>query len=447
MTPDPRPSLTSGGIVRPLIRLALPFMVGNVFSLLTLTVDRLWVGRVGTEALAALGTAHAAVMVLLTLVMGMSVGTLAGVSRTIGASEPIEAARYFGQGMLIALTLGVAMALGGFVLPERVMAFMDLEPTVSGPATEYLRINMWGMLLNAPLYVLTFALQGAGEARASLAVQVVGPVVNAVLDPIFIFALDLGVPGAAWASVISYAAGLAFGVWTLTRGRLRLRPQPGIFAPRPAIAWRVIAIGVPGTLEHLVRTVASFALVKLLTGFGATVLSAYTTGMVVLMTLIFPGLAVGQATASLVGQNLGARAPRRAWRTAWSAVGAYVLFMLAVGALVWLLAGPLVAVFDDNPAVVAEGRSLLRTIVLCFPFIGVALVLSKAFGGAGQTAPAMLAATVAHVVFQIPAVYLLGEWYGPHGAYWGMAAAFMVHGALSALLFTVKFGRWARAER
>ncbi len=437
--PPTSSSLTEGGVLRPLLRLALPFALANILSQVNLVIDRLWVGRVGTEALAALGIAHAALMVMMTLSMGMAVGTLAGVARATGRRRPEDAARVLGQGLLISLGTGSALAALALFLPRWVMHFMGAEASVSGPAESYLTVCLVGQLVTAPAMVVTFALQGAGEARAALTVAAVSPLVNTVLDPIFIFSLGLGLAGAAWATVIATAVALVVGLVVLARGDLALPMLRRGFIPHGPTSAAILRIGVPGTLEHTVRTVASFSLVKLLAAFGATVLSAYTSVMVLVMTLILPGIALGQATASLVGQNLGAGKPHRAWRTAWISAGLYAAFMAALGlAMVWI-GGPLVGAFDSNPEVIAEGARLVRILAPCLPFIALALVLSKAFAGAGQTLPAMMTAVTAHLVFQIPAVYLLGRAYGPTGAYWGMASAFTLHGILSAALYVKRF--------
>lgn len=415
-------------------------MVGHVFSTATLMIDRFWVGRVGTEAMAALGTAHAALMVFFTLAMGMAIGTLAGVARSIGAKDPARASRFFAQGLLIETAVGLTFAALAFVAPAAIIGFMGAESASAAPAIEYLRISMWGLLVNAPLFAVTFALQGAGDARAALKVAMVAPFVNAVLDPVFIFGLGLGMPGAAWATVCSTVVGLTVGLQLVLRGNLRLTARLDDFRPQLDIARIIVVVGVPGSLEHTVRTVAGFSLVKILNGFGEVVVAAYTTAMLVVMTLIFPGLALGQATASLVGQNLGAGKPRRAWRTAWTGVGIYAVFMVVLGALAALFGGDLTGVFlPGDLAAEAEGGRLLRIFAVSFPFIALALVLSKAFGGAGTTVPPMVAAAVAHVVLQIPAAYYLGELYGPQGAYWAMSAAFIVHGLLSAALFIRRF--------
>lgn len=439
MRPSPAASLTTGNPIRPLLRLAVPFLAGNMLNLVVLIVDRLWVGKIGTTALAALGVAHVALMAIGTLMMGMGIGTLAGVARHLGRGETEAAGRFYGRGMLLAIGLGLGFAALAFVLPAPLLAYMGVDATVAAPAEEYLRISMWGIVFQAPMFVQSFALQGAGEARAALVVSTVAPVVNAVLDPLLIFGLGLGVAGAAWASTVAYALGLATGAFLIARGRLRLVVTRRSFAGGAGTAREVMRVGLPGTLEHLVRTMASFFLVTVLTPFGEAVLSAYAAALVLSLALIFPGLAVGQAAASLMGHNLGAGEPRRAWRTAWLAVGLYGALMAVAAVVVYATAPMLIAAFDDNPAVVAEGAKLLRFQVAAYPAIAVALVLSKAFGGAGNTLPAMASAAVGHLAFQIPMAWWWSQQHGPAGAYWAMALAYWVHAAIQVVLFVRRF--------
>ncbi len=438
-------ALTQGGITAPLLRLAFPFFIGQIFSLLTLVIDRLWIGRVGTEALAALGIAQATLMMFFTLLMGVAIGTLAGVSQAVGAKQPERARHQIAQGSLLSLLLGLFFALLSPFAPQEIMVFMEAERQVSQQAAAYLQISMLGLLINGPLILLIFSLQGAGEARAATLSSSISPLVNLFLDPLFIFGLGMGMPGAAWATVLSNITALMVALFSLRR--LSISPQLREFHPDFKIAKKLLKIGIPGSLEHLVRTIAGFSLVKILTTFGAIVVSAYTAAMVVLSALIFPGLALGQATASLVGQNLGAEAPKRAWKTAWTGVGLYSGLMSLLGLGIWFGADLLIQAFDRNPLVIREGAQLLRVLVLCFPFIGLALVLSKAFGGAGHTLPAMSVALLAHVIFQLPLVWYLSRAWGPTGAYWGMTIAFILHGTLSGGVFLLRYSRrWLRAH-
>lgn len=437
-------ALTQGSIPRHVLRLSATFTVGSLLNMVTFVVDRKLVGLAGTHALAALGSAHAALMVMVTFALGLSIGALAGVARHMGARDQAMAARFALNGVFVGLGYGLLLFALSFVLPERILAFMGAEADVSGPAADYLRVTMQGMVFHGPLLMLAFSLQGAGLARTALLLSAVPALLNAGLDWPFIFTFGLGVAGAAWAGVVAHAVGLALALFLLWRGPLR--PVAGTLRLDPAIARRIVGVGVPGSLEHMVRTVAGFALVALITPFGPQVLSAYTSGQVVLMLLVTPGIAIGQTTAAIVGQNLGGGAPRRAWEAVRAGVGLYVGLTLVFGTAIFFGADHLIGTFDPDPVVMAEGARLLRIGILCFPLLAVAMVVSRAFAGAGRTMPMMVVAALAHLGVQIPAVYLLSQRIGPTGAYMGMSLAFCVHGLLAGALFLRRFGAWRHGE-
>lgn len=415
-------------------------MAGNLLSLLVLLVDRIWIGHVSTDALAALGVAHAALMVCTTAIMGPAIGTLAGVANHVGSGDTERAGQYLGQGLIVGVLVGVAFALLALVLPDLVMSMMNADPTVTEPAKDYLAISMVGLAFNGPLFVLTFGIQGAGEAKTSLLIQAIAPVVNGVLDPIFIFGLGLGLSGAAYASVIGYALGALVAVVIVVRGRhLRVSLRSEYLRWHRNVADRVIAVGLPGTFEQLVRTVALLLMVKILSQFDAVILSSYTAIIMITMLTVFPGLALGQATAALMGQNLGARQPERAWRTAWLSVRIYLGMMICAGLTLGYFAHGIVGIFDPNPVVIQEGATFLRIMVLSYPGVAVALILSKAFSGASETRLPMIAAAIAHLVFQIPCAWHWSQTYGAIGAYWAIVAAFYAHAVLNATLFWMKY--------
>lgn len=441
--PSAGPSrLTSGSILRPVVTLSTTFALGSLLNMITFVVDRKLVGLAGTEALAALGSAHAALMIVVTFALGLSIGALAGVARFVGAGRPEEAARYAVNGLWVGLGFGAIALVLAFTVPRPLLALMGADPAVSGPAAEYLAITLGGMVFHAPMLMLAFSLQGAGLARMALLLSAVSALLNAALDWPFIFTLDLGVAGAAWAGVIAHAVGLALGLWLLWQSPLR--PAPGTLRPAREVFRSIVRVGVPGSLEHMVRTVAGFALVSLLTPFGAAVVSAYTSGQVVLMLLVAPGVAIGQATAALVGQNLGAGQPARAWRTVGAATGLYMGLTVLCGVFIFAAPEPLIRAFDAHPDVVAEGARMLRIGVLCFPFLAIAMVVSRAFAGAGRTLPMMVVAAVAHLGVQVPVAWGLSRQLGPNGAYIGLSVAFGVHGTLAGLMFLRRFGGWRR---
>lgn len=433
-------AITEGPILRPVVKLSAALSLGALLNMVTMLVDRVFVGEVGTVSMAALGTALAALMVLVTFAIGLAMGTLATVARNVGAGRLDLASRSLVNGLYLSAAFGAFFAACSVFLPEHLLAAMDTPESLAGEATGYLRISMAGLVLHAPMMAVAFGLQGAGRARDALMLSAASAALTVLLDPLFIFTFGLGAAGAAMAGVVSHGAGLALAVRIVVKGPLR--PKKEDWRPDAALIRRIAVVGLPSSFEQVVRTVAGAALVKFISPFGAEVVSAYTCGVGVLMVLITPGIAIGQATAALVGQNLGAGKNHRAWRTAWYACGLYAGLMVVAATIVYAFAPTFIALFDDNAAVIAEGERMLRWGVLCFPLLAVAMVLSRAFAGAGQTVPALLVAAIAHLCVQLPAVAFLIGRMGPQGAYLGMTIAFCVHGTLAAVWFHRRFHHW-----
>ena len=437
--PVTQPNLTQGSLIRRLVELAGPFMLANLLQLTVLAADRIWIGRVGTSALAGLGLAHVAVMICFTLLLGPAIGTLAGVAKHIGSGDREAAETVLGQGILIGTGLGVLFGISAFIVPQWVLSFMGEQANVSTDTGQYLSVSFFALCFHGPLLALTFAIQGAGEARAALIIQAVAPVVNGILDPILIFGLGWGMAGAAWASVFGYGCALAVGLYMVRQDGLKIRWRSPILRLSPDISREIFRVGVPGTIEQIVRTGALFLLVRILAQFGQIILSAYTVTVMITLVLVRLGVALGQATAALVGQNLSAGKLARAWKTTWISVLFYGCFMVCSMGLLWYFSGTLIAVFDSKTEVIVEGSRLLKIMTVSFPGIAVALILSKAFAGASKTRPPMVSAGFAHLLFQIPLAWYWSKEYGPDGAYWAMTLAFYVHAALNGYFFWYYF--------
>ena len=158
--------------------------MANAVNLVVLLADRIWIGVLGTTYLAAVGMAHAALVICITTIMSPGIGTLTGVAKNTGAKNQDAVSNYVRNGFLIGVCTGLIFGIGGFFLPDLVMSIMskdaDTSKAVIDAAHSYLQISLFGLCVQAPLYVLTFALQGAGRAKAAFRLQAVAPIVNLV---------------------------------------------------------------------------------------------------------------------------------------------------------------------------------------------------------------------------------------------------------------------------
>lgn len=432
------PLPASPAILLELLRLAWPLALASALSLVNLAADRWWVGGTGSTSLAALGCAQALLALVTTLFLGLGMAVLAGVAAGRGAGRPDLAAQRLGQGLLLALAIAAACALGA-LLAGPLLRWQGAPAEVLPVATRYLQLGLVGTLFQGPLLVLAFALQGAGEGRAALRVQAVAPLAALLLDPLLIAGCGLGLAGAGLAALVGNALGLLVAARTL-RAMPALPVCARSLLPRRALLAQAAGLGAPGALEHLARNAAALGLVALIAPFGAAVLSGYTAALTVVMLLLFPGLALGQATASLVGRSLGAGDAARARQVGWVAAGLYAGCLALAGLGCAALAPELVGLFDRSPAAREEGAALLRALAPALPFLGLALILGKAHSGAGRPLPALAAAALAHLAVQLPLVVVLSARSGPAGAWAAMSMAFALQGSLAALLFLRRFG-------
>jgi putative MATE family efflux protein len=438
--------VTEGPIARSLSLLAGPMLVSGLLQNMQSLIDLFWVGRLGSGAVAAVALSGTILMTLFPVVMGMSAGTVALVSRFVGARQPGQAAEAAGQSLGLALVFGLTAGLLGAGFTEPLCRLMGTPPEALRPAVDYLRISFLGSFTVFVLFLGNSALQGAGNAMTPMAAMTLATVLNLVLDPVFIFGW-LGVPrlevrGAALATVLAQAIAAVLVVARLSHGTAGLHVHRTHWWPRAALVWRLWRIGLPSSGQMLARSLMALVLMRVVAGCGTPAVAAYGIGLRFHGLVMLPAFALGNAAATMVGQNLGARQPGRAQAAAWLATGMDLIVMAVSGAVFMALAPHLIAVFDRSAEVVALGASYLRTVSPFYLFTGLAVVLGRSLQGAGDTVSPMLLTILCLWGLQVPLAVTLSRHFDPAplGIWWAIAIAVSVHGMLTAAWFQT--GRW-----
>jgi len=442
--------LTQGPLFRALVVLSTPMLVSALLQNLQSVIDLFWVGRLGAEAVAAVAMSGTLLMVLFPMLMGMSLGTVALVSRAMGAQRYDEAAAAAGQSLSLSLSLGLISAVAGWFGTPLLFRLLGAGPEVLPDGIAYLRISMVGSVTSFALFMGNAVLQGAGDTVTPMLIMAVANLLNVVLDPLLIFGPGpfpaLGVQGAALATVLSQAVAATLSLVALLTGRVRIHLRLERLRPDTALAWRILRIGIPGSGQALSRSLMSLVLMRIVATCGTVAVAAYGIGLRFHMITLMPAFALGGAAATMVGQNLGAGRPGRARRAAWLAAGLDVVLMVAAAAFFALLAGPLIRVFNADPEVIGIGAVYLRTVSPFYVFAALAIVLGRALNGAGDTMAPMIFTVLSLWGLQVPlALTLPGRMATPtDGIWWAIAAATVLHGVLIAAWFET--GRWKRTR-
>ncbi|MHC4250052.1 MAG: MATE family efflux transporter [Planctomycetota bacterium] len=448
--PRAKRDLTSGSISGAIWTLAVPTMLATSAQTTISLVDTFWVGRLGPNAIAAVGMCGQVMFLLFTAFIGISAASSALVARAVGASDFDRADHVATQALTLTFAVSVVVGTLGYVLAPDLMRLLGAEPEVARLGAGYLRITFTGAVFIFSMVVGGGILRGAGDAVTPLVITVLAAVVNLVLDPVLIFGLGgfpkMGVRGAALASVTAQAIAYSVGFGVLLVGRLRVRLRLKDSRMDPAILWRILRIGLPASVQMSLRAAMGIVLIRIVARFGTEVVAALTIGMRLQMVAFMPTFGIAAASSALVGQNLGAGKPDRAERSALIATS-YTLLVMGGMALVYSTFGrSLVSLFTEEAAVIEAGGLMLRIVAPGLVFAAIGITLGRAIGGAGDTVPTAVFTFLALWGIQVPlAIWLSGyASFGETGVWWASVVAGAVLCSMTATYFFS--GRWKRKK-
>jgi putative MATE family efflux protein len=316
---DNEADFTVGPIGRALGLLAIPMMLEMAMESVFAVVDIAFVSRLGTDAIAAVGLTEALITVLYAVAIGLGMGVTAMVSRRIGAKDPEAAAQVTGQAILIGGVLAVAIGIFGVNYAADLLRMMGASDGVVAEGQGFTAMLLGGSASILYLFLLNAAFRGAGDAPVALRSLTLANAINIGLDPCLIFGLgpfpELEVTGAAVATTIGRGIGVIYLAYYLFAGGGRLRFSPRHLRPVPALMLRMIRISVGGIGQFLISTSSWIAIMRVVALYGSAPIAAYTVALRLVEFALLPAWGLGNAAATLVGQNLGAGKPDRAERS------------------------------------------------------------------------------------------------------------------------------------
>ena len=433
-------------VPRALGLLAIPMMLEMVMEAIFAVVDIAFVSRLGTDAVAAVGITEALITVLYALAMGMGLAVTAMVSRRIGADDRDGAAAVTGQAILLALIISLVVGVAGATYAGDLLSLMGASTGVVETGTGFAAVLLGGSASILYLFMLNAAFRGAGDAAVALRSLWLANGINIVLDPCFIFGLgpfpEMGVTGAAVATTIGRGTGVLYQAWYLLNARGRLAFALRHLKPVPSLLGGLIVVSAGGIGQFLVATSSWIGVMRIVAFYGSGPVAAYTIAIRMIEFVLLPAWGLGNAAATMVGQNLGAGLPDRAEDSAWKAGRYNLVFMTVVGAVTFILAPEITALFSSDPEVLRYGTSCLRILGVGYPAYALGMVMSQAINGAGDTMTPTTLNLIAFWLVQIPLAYWLAEGagLGPDGVF----TAIVVGESLLTLLAVIVFrrGHW-----
>jgi MATE family multidrug resistance protein len=430
------------------LTLAWPAVIEQMLNMSVGLADTYIVGHLGAAPLAAVGLSVQALNILWALFSAIGVGSTALVARHIGAGDEETANRVAQQSILIALVVGL---LGALVLWMGAPIFLDLlgaEPDVVALGTTYLRAVASTVFLLSVLFVSSAILRGSGDTRTPMLVMLAVNGVNIVVAYSLTHGVGslpgLGVLGSGIGAATARALGGLIMIGLLIRGRGPVRI--GFHVPRPdaELIGRVLRIGLPTAGEQLLMRFGQVILASLIAGLGTLAYAAHQIALNAISIAYMPGFGFALAATTLVGQELGAERPDRAGRSAVEAVRMVTVVMSVMGLLATILAPQVMAIFINDPAVIAIGVPALRIAGLSMPFLGISFTLAGGLRGAGDTTSVLIILACSIWLVRVANSAWLSPLLGLAGIWVAIGLDFAIRAGVLALRF--RSGKWKLIE-
>src|SRR5438552_3713567 len=402
--------LSTGSVTRHLLHMSAFLAMSMVVQTLYLLADLYWVGRLGKEAIAAVGVAGNITMVVLALTQMLGVGTTTLISQAAGRKDQTHAELVFNQSFVMSILIALALGVVGFIVRPAYCDWLSADTETATLAKAYLLWFLPGLLLQFPLVALGSALRATGIIKPTVGFQVFSVLLNIVLAPLLIFGIGpwprLGVTGAALATFVSILVADVLIVIYFEKKYHYLRFRFPLFRPRTKIWGGMLRIGVPAGAEFLLLFVYIMLVYAIIRGFGPAAQAGFGVGARVMQALFLPVVALCFAVSPVVGQNFGGRRGDRVRRSIYSAIGIGSVMMLLLIIIAQFSSAAVIRAFSKDPAVIAFGSDYLRIVSVNFVFAGIAFTTSSAFQGIGNTLPPLISSMTRLVLFALPATLL-----------------------------------------
>ena len=448
---EARNNLTEGSILKSLIILSVPIIFVSILQSAYQLIDTFWVGRLGTDAIAAVSISFPIIFLIVSLGGGLSISGTILVAQYKGKKDKKAVDHIAGQTLLMVFIVSVILSVFGYFLSPFLVSLMGVESNVFSNAVSYMRISFIGMIFMFTYMVFQSLMRGVGDVKTPMYIVFGTVILNLILDPLFIFGYwfipALGVAGAAVATIGTQGISAVIGVILLLRGKHQIHLRLNNLKPDLPLIKKMFRLGAPASIEQSTRSLGMIIMTFLVASFGTLTLAAYGIGGRILSFIILPALGLSMATSTLVGQNIGAGKIKRAEKIAkLSSLTSFIILTL-VGILFFFFAEQISAIFIPGELETIQATALfIKIMALTFGFIGVQMSLNGAFRGSGNTIIPLVLSIIALWILRFPLAYILSK--HTSLAELGIWIAFPVANVIAAIITIIWFakGTWKQKQ-
>lgn len=426
-----------------LIKLALPVILSLLLQMAYNMIDLFWVGRISSDAVAAVGSAVFFVHLGVALCSIVSIGALIKIAQAVGAKDSEMQNKYAAASMILGLGIGVAYVIILLLFSNQLIAFLKIEDIwVNEMAVLYLRIIALGLLISYFNIIFTAILNAHGKTKLSFKAVLCGNIINLILDPIFIFVFDWGIAGAAWATIVAWSVSFLYFYGIIYRQKLIAFDFKKI---KLKTYTALLRVGSASATQRILFTLIAIILGKIVASFGSDAIAAQKIGLQVesLTFMIIAG--IQESLAIMVGHAHGSKRILDIRHLYYSALKIGGVIAICTTILFLSFPSQLIGIFVDNPETIEIGKYYILIVGFSQIFMALEMITGGAFNGQGLT---HYSATISIIftTLRIPlAVYLSSTSLGIYGVWLSISITSVIKGLISSVTYRIKSKKLLKA--
>jgi len=420
-----------------ILSISVPMIIAMTGKTLYNLVDAIWVSGLGADSLSAVGIFFPFYFLVLAISSSISVGGGVAFARKVGANDKLGAQKILQHSYFYVVVISLAYSIPLLVLSKEIFLYVGADKILS-PTLEYARIMFFGTLIIFFSDLSNSILRNQGDAKRSMIAMLAGSAINIVLDPILIYTMDMGIAGAAWATLLSYlASSFLAAYWLFWKGDCYVRIR--LFSKRisKAVTMDIFKVGVPASLQTVSFSLFMFLLNGIVLTIGSTEgVAVFTTGWRVMSMGTLPLIGISMGVSTITGATYGAKCIDKLRGSYYYALRIGMIFETCIAMAIFLLAPYIAMLFtqgEGGALIYGDLVKLLRIICIYLPIVSLSMFSSSLFNGIGKGLYALLITIMRTVVFTLPAAYFLGITlgYGLDGVWASIVLANFISGAAS----------------
>jgi len=436
-------NMTSGSEIGHILRFTLPLLAGNLFQQLYNIVDSIIVGRyLGKSAFASVGETGSFTFLFYNLCIGLATGAGILIAQSFGAGKNDNVKKLIANSAYVLGAFGVLISAVSAICVPFCLRLLGTLDSVFDAASQYMKISCAGTVAVAAYNWINAVMRALGDSKTPLIFLIIASVLNVLLDLLFVIVFDMGINGAAWATVIAQGISAAGSIIFAFCKSPCFKLSRSDIVPDRKIILKCARTGIPVALQNSVISISMIYLLRTANSFKSeAVIAAYTATMRVEQLIQQPFSSLGAAVSTFTGQNIGAEKTERVIKGFRQSVKAAVIFSLIMLTVFLLFSKYIVGVFVKEPDVLEIGAGALKLSACFYVFLGLIHTTRGLLNGAGDVGYTMINGFM-EVAGRIGFAILLTHI--PSVGYWAIWGTSCLTWFITGLMGVVRYktGRW-----